>query len=177
MKKFDLEQPNIFMRFILNAGEEGKEEKSMFVYSDINGLKHLEEVIKSSVFYDLLKPIDIIQKLTISISKKFAANQYNGIENEYWLGKLVMPFLSRGDNFDPEYQIWKNKLNEIFGKENIFEVTMPNNQFEDYIDSLSSGNQASYNQNVINYVESYRLSLELKKDLNVNSTLKRKPKL
>jgi hypothetical protein len=177
MEKLELNKPNIFMRFVLNSGEKDKEEQSMFVYSNINGLKHLEEVIKDSLFSDLLKPLDIIDKLTKAISKKFAANQYNGIESEYWLGNLVMPFSTNGANFELEYKIWKNKAEEIFGKENIFEVKIPHTLFEDYLDSIQGGNPTPKNQNVINYVESYRLKLELSQELNTNKLHKKNPKV
>jgi uncharacterized protein YjgD (DUF1641 family) len=176
MVQFDLKKTNIFIRFAPNLQEELEE--YMFVYSDINGLAHLEKKLKEdNLFSDLLNPPEILEKMVNKISAKFSSNEFPGIDSGAWIGRFIGAFPKKGQNLDEHLIPWMIKLENLLGKENIFKVVIPLKEFDDYTKSIRNKEKDERNQLVLRYIESYRLKLELENDLKDSKNYKTKIKL
>jgi hypothetical protein len=98
----DFAQPNILMRFSFK-----EDEQVMFVYSNLNGLEHMKQVIEdNSLFSNLLTPKDIFNKLSDVISYGFFGNKYNGVAACEWSGKNVWVTPDDADNFFKLFDTW-----------------------------------------------------------------------
>jgi hypothetical protein len=179
MKQFDLDKPNIFMKLMF-VDEETNNKELTFLYSDSNGMKHLETVLEQNpLFSNLLSPTEVLTKMSYEIAGLFASNQFTGVESCGWIGKFVKAFSNEEPYFNTEFNKWKNQLEAFLGKENIFEVKIPANEFDTYYESIINSGIHRHEQSIhiFKFVETYRLNLELRNDLNINDNPNRKHKL
>lgn len=177
MKQFDLEKNNIFMKFII-LDKNNQREELIFLYSDNNGIQHLDKVLEENpLFSNLLTPIEILTKLAYEIAGMFSSNQFTGLERTNWRGKMVKIHPEEIDDFSMEFKKWKNQLEGFLGKDNIFQVSILYKKFNEYVESLLDTNISGDGEHIFNYVNNYRLQVELQNDLNINESSKRKIKL
>lgn len=175
MKQFQLEKPNIFMRFYFNEDKEDKQ--IMFLYSDTNGLKHLERVLEeSSLFFNLLTPVEIFTKMSYEMVMLFNNNNQLELPSSRWSGKLILPSSDEYD-FNVEFAKWKKQLEGLIGKNNLFTVMIPEKEFDEHAKLIKNEPMNTRDQATFNYIENYRLRLELEGTLEEHPAFKKKPKL
>ncbi len=178
-KQFDLNTPNIFMRVFLNDHTSDEETTITFVYSDTNGFNHLRKNLNDSdLFNGLLKEKEVFKKMSDKLATSFAHNNNISLDSSEWNGALIINYSTKGNNLVEEFNKWKIQLEKLVGKDNLFQVTIPEVEFDNFRSTIDEKTpESERDQAIFNYIESYRLQLELKEDLSINQINERKPKL
>ena len=172
MPQFELDKPNIFMRFYFNEDKENKQ--IMFLYSDTNGLKHLKKVLdESPLFFNLLEPIEVLTKMNYEISGMFNHNSYAELISSRWTGKLVVANSNEDYDFSNEFKKWKNQLEQFVGSDNLFTVMIPETEFDKYTKLIRNEAMDTRDQATFNFIENYRLKLDLEQNLDMNPQSKK----
>lgn len=174
--QFDLQKTNIFMKIILLPNKSNSDlvdlfnnkEKVMFIYSNINGINYLEKQLKESIlFKNLWNAEEVINKMIINISHSISQNKINGINSSHWIGNKLVLFTDEQEQFKTQFNNWKEQLSLLIGSDNLFEVTIPMKEMEQYMASINYIHLTSDEQDeaLLNYIEKHRLNLFLQHNL------------
>jgi hypothetical protein len=172
MPQFDLNKPNIFMRFYLNEHKEDKQ--IMFLYSDTNGVKNVEKVLSENpLFFNLLSPIEVLTKMNYEISGMFISNNYSELRSARWTGKFVVATSNDDYDFPNEFKKWKHQLEQFVGSENLFQVTIPEAEIDECMRIFKNENPEDRDKGLFSFIENYRLKLDLEDNLELNPQTKK----
>lgn len=176
MPQFDFAKNNIFMRFYLNEHKEDKQ--IMFLYSDTNGLKHVEKVLnENTLFFNLISPTEVLTKMNYEISGMFISNNYAELRSARWTGKFVVATSNDDYDFPTEFKKWKHQLEQFVGSENLFQVIIPETEIDNCIKNLKDENSEERDKGLFNFIENYRLKLDLEDNLEEHPKSKTRLKL
>jgi len=178
-QQFDLNIPNIFMRLFFNDHNSDEETSITFVYSDINGFNYLKKQLnENELFNGLLNEKEVLKKMSDKLSSSFSYNNNISLESSEWSGALIIPYSKKGKILLDEFAIWKTQLEKLVGKDNLFQVTIPEIEFDNFRMTIKDGTpEKERDQEIFNYINIYRLQLELNEILSVNTISERKHKI
>lgn len=176
MLQFDFTKNNIFMRFYLN--EHKKDTQIMFLYSDTNGLKHLEKMLNENpLFFNLISPTEVLTKMNYEISGMFSSNNYAELRSAKWTGKFVLATSNTEYDFPTEFKKWKHQLEQFVGSSNLFQVTIPEKEIDVCIEAFKNEKLEDRDKGLFTYIEHYRLKLDLEENLDEHPKSKTRLKL
>jgi len=177
MQDFDIEKKNILMKFRL-IDETINAESIIFVYSNTKGLEHLNKVLENNpLFSNMLTPEEILTKMSYEMAWQFPYNSFTGIASTKWSGKSLMIMEKDKETFEETFKVWKNQMEQFVGKDNLFQVHMPEKELKRYEDFIKENKITDQDEGFIEFVENYRLGLMLDEELSINKGPKSKNKL
>ena len=184
MTQFDLDKPNIFIRFYIR-GKGKQDEQVQFLYSNTAGIENFSRLLKESMFNNLFTQKEVLEKMVEKLTYNVCRNQYTGIDSKNWIGQNFSLDSEEVEEFNQIFEPWKKQLEHFVGKENLFEAIIPSKELDEFKESIKHTNILAHmhsgglnqNEKFFNYVESYRSRVELNNELSVKETSTRKNKI
>ncbi len=162
---FDFSKPNIFLVFFIG-------DKANFLYSNLNGLKHLEKTIsKDSLFFNLITPDEVLVKMAYEICFDFSFSSIGFPWNEKTIH--INPETQKHKEFSLRYVDWKKQLENFLGKDNIYEISLSKFQINEFLSNCSTLSLSDKKTSLFEFVEYHRL----KSNLNYRDDHKVKSKI
>lgn len=164
MTKFNFNYPNIFITISIN-------EHKLIVYSNMEGLIHLNKQLESNILQGLISEKQIFENMANILASQYSYNTYTPLKEAVWSFKnIVVHGAAEIENFDKVYQKWYKKLAYLVGEKNILEVRT--NEFEwKMIKKLTNDND------IMSALESLRLKDHLIENLETKVKSVKKVKI
>ncbi len=108
---------------------------------------------------------------------QFSYNQYTGVSSSKWSGKHLLILEDKQKIFDETFLVWKKQMESFMGKENLFEVHMPEMELKKYEDYIKEHKISDNGEILVEFIEKYRLGLLLDDELGISNKSKVKNKI